>query len=118
MHHRTRSLVAMAAALLAAQLGCAAVVGAGDVWGANHTYETPNSPSQPGEPVVSLTFDDGPHPAYTPQILEILRRYGVKATFFQLRAAPPSGTPTSSARSSPRATPSPTTPGAIPTCRA
>jgi len=31
---------------------------------------------------VALTFDDGPDPAYTPRILAILRRYGVRATFF------------------------------------
>jgi peptidoglycan/xylan/chitin deacetylase (PgdA/CDA1 family) len=31
---------------------------------------------------VALTFDDGPHPVHTPQILEILDRCGVKATFF------------------------------------
>ena len=31
---------------------------------------------------IALTFDDGPHPLYTPRILEILRRYNVKATFF------------------------------------
>jgi peptidoglycan/xylan/chitin deacetylase (PgdA/CDA1 family) len=31
---------------------------------------------------IALTFDDGPHAAYTPQILAILDRYGVKATFF------------------------------------
>jgi peptidoglycan/xylan/chitin deacetylase (PgdA/CDA1 family) len=31
---------------------------------------------------VALTFDDGPHPSYTPQILEILEQYGIKATFF------------------------------------
>ncbi|GAU67207.1 hypothetical protein SSP35_04_02900 [Streptomyces sp. NBRC 110611] len=31
---------------------------------------------------VFLTFDDGPHPRYTPQILRILRRHGVRATFF------------------------------------
>lgn len=36
----------------------------------------------PGERVVSLTFDDGPHPTYTPQILDVLARHGVKATFF------------------------------------
>jgi peptidoglycan/xylan/chitin deacetylase (PgdA/CDA1 family) len=33
-------------------------------------------------PAVALTFDDGPHPDYTPSILAILRRYDVKATFF------------------------------------
>jgi len=31
---------------------------------------------------VALTFDDGPSPAYTAQILTILERYGVPATFF------------------------------------
>ncbi len=31
---------------------------------------------------VTLTFDDGPHPSYTPQLLEILREKKVKATFF------------------------------------
>jgi len=30
---------------------------------------------------VSLTFDDGPGP-YTERILEVLKRYGIKATFF------------------------------------
>ena len=34
--------------------------------------------------VVALTYDDGPHPIYTPQILDILDRYGVKATFFMV----------------------------------
>ncbi|MDX3358956.1 polysaccharide deacetylase family protein [Streptomyces sp. ME02-6978.2a] len=29
-----------------------------------------------------LTFDDGPHPRYTPQILDTLREYDVRATFF------------------------------------
>ncbi|MEV6416892.1 polysaccharide deacetylase family protein [Kribbella sp. NPDC051718] len=33
---------------------------------------------------VYLTFDDGPGPTYTPQVLAILRRYGVKATFFEI----------------------------------
>jgi len=31
---------------------------------------------------MALTFDDGPHPDYTPRILAILKRYGVKSTFF------------------------------------
>ena len=33
-------------------------------------------------PVVAITFDDGPDLEYTPRILEILRRYGARATFF------------------------------------
>ena len=31
---------------------------------------------------VALTFDDGPHPRYTPEILSILAEYGITATFF------------------------------------
>jgi peptidoglycan/xylan/chitin deacetylase (PgdA/CDA1 family) len=31
---------------------------------------------------IALTFDDGPCPVYTEQILDILRRHDVKATFF------------------------------------
>jgi peptidoglycan-N-acetylglucosamine deacetylase len=31
---------------------------------------------------VALTFDDGPSEPYSPMILETLKRYGVKATFF------------------------------------
>ena len=33
---------------------------------------------------VVLTFDDGPDPAYTPQILDVLATYGAKATFFEV----------------------------------
>ncbi len=32
--------------------------------------------------MIALTFDDGPHPRYTPEILDILSEYGVCATFF------------------------------------
>ncbi|MFN4180886.1 MAG: polysaccharide deacetylase family protein, partial [Armatimonadota bacterium] len=32
---------------------------------------------EPSLKVVALTFDDGPHPIYTPKVLEILRRYKV-----------------------------------------
>ncbi len=56
----------------------------GDARGVDHVYETPESPAGPGEPVVALTFDDGPHPTYTPQVLAVLARYGVRATFFEL----------------------------------
>jgi len=31
---------------------------------------------------IALTFDDGPHKAYTEEILDILNEYGIKATFF------------------------------------
>ncbi len=35
-----------------------------------------------GEPRIALTFDDGPHPVYTPQILDILKEHGATGTFF------------------------------------
>lgn len=31
---------------------------------------------------IALTFDDGPHKTYTPEILDILDEFGIKATFF------------------------------------
>ena len=31
---------------------------------------------------IYLTFDDGPNDSYTPAILDVLKKYGVKATFF------------------------------------
>jgi len=31
---------------------------------------------------IALTFDDGPDPVYTPILLDLLKRHGVKATFF------------------------------------
>ena len=34
------------------------------------------------EKKVALTFDDGPHPEHTRQIISILEEYSVKATFF------------------------------------
>lgn len=36
------------------------------------------------EKIIALTFDDGPHPIYTPQILDILDQHQVKATFFMI----------------------------------
>ena len=36
------------------------------------------------EKVVALTFDDGPHGRLTPQVLDILNKYGAKGTFFVL----------------------------------
>lgn len=35
-----------------------------------------------GERLVYLTFDDGPNPEATPQLLDVLRRHDVRATFF------------------------------------
>ena len=37
---------------------------------------------KPADRTLMLTFDDGPDPTYTPQILDLLSREGVPATFF------------------------------------
>lgn len=37
---------------------------------------------QDAPPTIYLTFDDGPNPTATPQLLDVLRRHGVRATFF------------------------------------
>src|SRR5687767_1388202 len=35
-----------------------------------------------GAPTIYLTFDDGPNPTATPQLLDVLAKHGVSATFF------------------------------------
>src|SRR5262245_49725732 len=46
-------------------------------FGVRPTVRTTGDPQS-----IALTFDDGPNPAVTPQLLRLLARYGVKATFF------------------------------------
>ncbi len=48
-------------------------------WYQNVVHSVPTN-----EKVVALTYDDGPHPVYTRQILDILDKYHVKATFFMI----------------------------------
>ncbi|XID94891.1 polysaccharide deacetylase family protein [Paenibacillaceae bacterium WGS1546] len=36
------------------------------------------------ERLIAFTFDDGPNPTYTPQLLDIFRAVGGKATFFMI----------------------------------
>ncbi|MFH8252216.1 bifunctional polysaccharide deacetylase/glycosyltransferase family 2 protein [Microbacterium sp. B2969] len=43
--------------------------------------------ASPRDRTVALTFDDGPDPEWTPQILRILREHGVHATFFVVGSA-------------------------------
>src|SRR6476646_9213534 len=33
-------------------------------------------------PLVGLSFDDGPHPIFTPEVLDILQQHNAHATFF------------------------------------
>ena len=37
--------------------------------------------------IVALTFDDGPHPRFTPLVLDTLRKHGARATFFMVGEA-------------------------------
>ena len=43
------------------------------------TWEVPNN-----EKIIAITFDDGPDPTYTPQVLELLHQYKAEATFFMI----------------------------------
>lgn len=48
------------------------------------TQEREQKDTQEEKKKVALTFDDGPHPQYTPEMLEGLKKRNVKATFFLL----------------------------------
>ncbi|RMH43931.1 MAG: polysaccharide deacetylase family protein [Deltaproteobacteria bacterium] len=58
-------------------LALAAVARAGAPW-----PQPAAGPSASGDPELLLTFDDGPHEEYTPQILDELKRRGLHAVFF------------------------------------
>jgi len=82
----TRSLVVVAGVILAAAVPASAVaVAAAEPVNPPTVVETPVTPGIRVTPLpgtVALTFDDGPHPVWTPYILDVLAAYGVKATFF------------------------------------
>lgn len=75
---------------LYAGLGAAAGVGlAAGVWtyaslwpGSDLFGKALRAPARPGE--IALTFDDGPNPAWTPRLLDVLAEHDVRATFFLL----------------------------------
>ena len=52
------------------------------VWGGFGRRDNVYSCADTEEKIIALTFDDGPHPKYTDEILAILNKYDVKATFF------------------------------------
>ena len=51
------------------------------------TSQIPRNPVRTTAKVVYLTFDDGPDPRFTPQVLALLKRYDAKATFFVIGAS-------------------------------
>lgn len=48
----------------------------------NYHYPSLHSNKEISNPYISLTFDDGPHPEFTPQVLDLLEQFKAKATFF------------------------------------
>ncbi|MEU3692147.1 polysaccharide deacetylase family protein [Streptomyces narbonensis] len=89
--------------LVGAALGVTVLAAGASVWTAQAgpTSDAPPKASKPAAPRsavkpvsvtiahasdagargVNLTIDDGPDPVWTPQVLDVLREYGVKATF-------------------------------------
>lgn len=69
-------------------LGSAAGLAAGGfayaaMWPGSRLFgETLVAPKRAGE--LALTFDDGPNPAFTPRLLDVLAGHDVRATFFLL----------------------------------
>jgi len=70
-----------AAALMSLAPASAASGGSGP---AATVSQVPGSGYGPSDKVVALTFDDGPDPTYTPQILAALARANAPATFFEI----------------------------------
>jgi peptidoglycan-N-acetylglucosamine deacetylase len=61
--------------------GFAATVAYGTMYPESQLFgRTIVAPPKPNQ--LALTFDDGPNPAATPQLLEVLARHNVRATFF------------------------------------
>lgn len=48
----------------------------------NYHYTSIHSNKNVSDNCIAITFDDGPHPEFTPQILKLLEKYGAQATFF------------------------------------
>ena len=74
LSRRSLLLAGAAGALGLAGVGLAAEAAEAGSFGITHVATT--------RPVVALTFDDGPDPAYTPHVLDLLRAAGATATFF------------------------------------
>ncbi|MER0443708.1 polysaccharide deacetylase family protein [Streptomyces sp. Edi4] len=78
------TLLATGASVWSAQAGTAdtpSSKGTASAAAANPVEETIAHSSDAGPHGVNITIDDGPDPTWTPQVLDVLREYGVKATF-------------------------------------
>ena len=63
---------------------CLGLTGLGSFWQRSGVFGRVllAGPADRLPPRVALTFDDGPDPVTTPQVLAVLARFGVRATFF------------------------------------
>jgi peptidoglycan-N-acetylglucosamine deacetylase len=80
-----KEIFAIGGAAAATAALAAGVVGYASVWPTSRLFgkalsAPPNPTSGPKQ--FALTFDDGPNPRWTPQLLEILARHNIRATFF------------------------------------
>lgn len=64
----------------------AGVVLVGNFWLGSGVFAQVLLAGPPEQPRIALTFDDGPDPHTTPQVLAELARHGVRATFFVIGA--------------------------------
>jgi peptidoglycan-N-acetylglucosamine deacetylase len=62
--------------------GAAVLAGFHTRWPTSQLYGRTFTGLPPGSPLLALTYDDGPNDPYTWRVMEVLRRHGVKATFF------------------------------------
>ena len=56
------------------------------IWGSanirSNFYTKAHCSAETSEKVIAISFDDGPHPEYTPKVLAVLAEYQAPATFF------------------------------------
>jgi len=48
----------------------------------NYHLTSQHSNKDPSKNEIAITFDDGPHPEFTPKALDLLKKHNAKATFF------------------------------------
>ncbi len=69
-------------ALAAVALGLCITIAVGVMSQQSGIFATPLNKVQGTGDLLALTFDDGPDPEITPQVLDLLARYNQRATFF------------------------------------
>lgn len=74
--------VAVAALLLGGAAASAGAAQAAPGTAATSAVTTAATVDTETKPLIALTFDDGPSLSMTPRVLDMLKRHGVKATFF------------------------------------